>query len=216
MKLIFLSLVAMLVAWATPICAQEDLDAIFDDGDNTNGFGIAVGSDLVTLGTGTLNVFGEFTILDRGSVVAGLGTMPFGVIMDFMNPDIIGNPEDNNLFINGITKPLYYNFALKYIETRALIPFYVYGEIKKWNWISSNFAHVGGKYKRSKFNFGMGYSLHPFDNMVVEAHTGIFLGQLRFFAVDDETDPNFDPFGMGNSYDVFIGFDLGLNLKYEF
>ncbi|MCC7454489.1 MAG: hypothetical protein IT222_10015, partial [Crocinitomix sp.] len=99
MKLNFLSLFLALIAYSTSICAQEDLDAVFDDGDETNGFGIAVGSDLVTLGTGTLNVFGEFTVLDRVGVVAGVGTMPLGVIMDFTNPDIIGNPEDNNLFI---------------------------------------------------------------------------------------------------------------------
>ncbi len=216
MKLNFLSLFVALVAYSTSICAQEDLDAVFDDGDETNGFGIAVGSDLVTLGTGTLNVFGEFTVLDRVGVVAGVGTMPLGVIMDFTNPDIIGNPEDNNLFITGITKPLYYNFSLKYIETRALIPFYVYGEIKKWNWISSNFDYVGGKYKRSKINFGMGYMFNTSENIVFEAHTGIFLGQLRYFAIVDETDPNFNPFAMGNTYDIFIGFDLGLNLKFEF
>ena len=214
MKLKFLNFFVVLIAYSSSICAQEDLDAIFDDGDETNGFGIAVGSDLVTLGTGTLNVFGEFTLLDRVGIFAGIGTMPLGTIMDFTNPDIIGNPEDDNLFIRGLTKPFYYNIGLKYIETRGFIPIYVYSEFKNWRWIPADLAYENAIINRRKINFGVGHEFFLFDRIGCDIHTGTFLGLLAIKSLVSD-DPNNLQYGPNSTYDIFIGFDLGLSLKYK-
>jgi opacity protein-like surface antigen len=199
----------------SPIFAQKDLDAVFYDGNKTKGFEIAIGTDVVTLMGGTVNIFGDLTFYNRFSVYSGIGIMPLKVVVDFSNSRFFSNPDDKNLITREITKPLYWNLGLKYMATRTQNPFFVYFEFKNWKWYSPIGMYYGQKYRNSKFNLGSGYTLNLSEKISCDAHLGIYIGNLKFKTVDNDGVEVNNEFYEENS-NIYMGFDLGLNLKYKF
>ena len=188
--------------------AQEGLDDIFDDGDNNSSIDISVGTDLITTIGGTFNVYSELHFKQSLGVQFGLGVIPFGYLMDFSNPGEILEGGDDQ-FNRNINKGFYYNIGFKYIKSMGdAFSYYYYGEFKRWSYTEALSLVTEETIKgiRTKVNFGIGYSLMPFDNIGFDAHTGIFLGSNKKEDNDNIT----------ISKSPAIGFDFGLGAFYRF
>lgn len=191
----------------------QDLDEIFDDGDNTANLDILVGTDLVTNLAGTINVYGEVNYLEKVGLQLGVGFLPLGYILDVSNPSeaLTGSGDSFN---QNVVKGFFFNVGGKYIQTRnsGIFNVYYYLELKRWRFTENPIISITGmetqqiRGVRSKYNFGMGYSILPFDRIGFDAHLGAFLGIYR----------NEDLVGGGTSANGQVGFDLGLGAFYKF
>ena len=191
------------------VYGQDDLDAIFDDGQSTSGFTLRVGSDLLTFMGGTANVYGEAQYKQKLGVQIGVGVSPFGYLMDLSSPALID--DFDNALISDLNGAFYYHLGVKYLSGFGdVFNWYYYVDWKRWNGsVVGPFIDEYGNlivdtynFTRSKFNFGMGYAYMPFDHVGFDGHGGIYMQKQI------ET---------GETYGSRqVGFDLGIGAFYQF
>lgn len=207
MKLNFLFVTLASCFFSVNVNAQDDLDAVFDDGDNTRGFDVFVGTDLITAAGGTLNLYSEFRIKKMVSVFAGVGTSPFGFLADYSSIEVIFNDGDFEPVSRNVIKSHFFDFGLKYtLNSINYVPFYIYVDYKKWGWSYDSIDLTGDLAARNKYTGGLGHLFVVSNKIGIDLHLGVFLGKEKY-----------NPAGPGKiSVSDYYGLDLGLNISYIF
>jgi len=192
---------------------QEDYDEIFDDGVKNSK--LTIGTDIITLTTGTLNVNVGYKISENIQLMAGIGATPFGFIFD-------GNAvisEEYDLIQRDLKTGSFLTAGAKYYpnKDRGLInsgegAYYgVYIE----RWKNTNSIQNTVSYKRTKLNFVWGSNINLFGNFGLDFEYGFTAGYLT--VEDSFTNPSLISPSLTNNPEstLIYGINFGLGLNYK-
>ena len=183
---------------------QEDYDLIFDDGvKNTK---IAIGTDLVTLCTGTVNFNASYNLSDKFQVKVGVGATPFGFIFDATSllsdePPIMQRDLKTGSFLSGGIK-YFLNKEHGLINSGAGAYYALYLE----RWKNLDALDNSFFYKRTKLNIVGGTNVGLFGNFNLDIEYGMSVG---FYTTGIVLLPT------SESSDLIYGLNLGLGLNYK-
>lgn len=158
------------------IFSQDDLDDIFDDGDKESKF--YIGTNINTLASGTLNVYGDFFPIDKFKLTAGVGLMPFNKHRDYtysvpFKSDEIATVHDN---LSGGT---FLNIAAALVNTIDFgvdFNYYYYLNFRRNNFSANEDLH---NYKLTKIGLGIGYLVGLPGRFNLDIQAGISNGYLK-------------------------------------
>lgn len=201
-----------------PAFGQDDLDEIFDDGLNKSH--LALGTDVITDLTGTINVYANIRPIDAMRIQLGIGVVPFGKYTDLMN--LIGERlpvRDTALSIG-----FYNSFGLQLVKETPWpgFDYYYYVDLKRWQ-----YQAVQDQFKVKKFKgcFGLGYSLQISGGLSFDMTVGVYLGREKVNTTENFMLQQFGDVEFHGTYynaittegsTFFNGFDIGLGLHYNF
>jgi len=192
---------------------QENYDEIFDDGVKNSK--LTIGTDIMTLSTGTVNVNVGFNLSENIQLKAGLGATPFGIIFDATA--VLS--EEYPMFQRDLNTGYFLSGGVKYFlnKDHGLVnsgsgAFYgVYLE----RWKNSNSLVEGISYKRTKFNIVGGSNIGLFGNFDLDFEYGVSVG---LFTVETSTENMVEIPNSENAYpgsNLIYGINLGLGINYK-
>jgi hypothetical protein len=184
--------------------AQEDLDDIFDDGDKDSK--LFIGTNINTLGTGTLNLFADFYPADFIRFQAGAGIMPFSTYRDYsfilsgFNNAVTSKHEN-------LSGGAFYSlgFAIKSgLDLTIDFDYYYYAMFRYRTFgLNEDLFNV----KQRKLSFGLGYLVGLPGRFDLDIMAGMALGRAKLFD-SDLIEPNLISEGRA------VGFDLTFGINY--
>ncbi|MBI3134332.1 MAG: hypothetical protein HYZ14_06605 [Bacteroidetes bacterium] len=206
----------VLLTYCLPSAAQDDMDDIFDDGVSNSH--VAVGTDLVTDFSGTINLYANLKPADFFRAQLGIGFMPLGSYTDFMN---LPRREDLPIKDTLISGGFYYALGAHLVRETSLAGFdyFYYLDFKHWSYTAQSMYDM----KRYKACFGMGYAYQVAGGLSFDMHLGVYMGHEKVTANEDfSTSSEAFYHGMyfsevGDIGKTFLnGFDFGIGVNYNF
>lgn len=198
----------LVLAFALPLTlfGQEDLDAIFDDGDKDAS--IFIGTNLNTIGTGTLNLYGDFYPTEKIRLQAGLGIIPFNTFRDYTF-FLMGFDDDLTLTYENVSGGSFYSlgFALKSgLDMVIDFDYYYYGmfRYRTFGLVEDLF-----KVKQRKFSFGIGYLVGLPGRFNLDIMAGMAMGRIKLFD-SNSTDPDLLNEERGLGFELTFGINYAL------
>ena len=219
-KLKFLS-IALFIVITPNLHAQDDLDDLFDDGDKDSP--LHIGMDLVTLSTGTPNIYIEYRPATSFAIQGGIGFSPFSKVIDLVHMDLVSS-ADLPIIDTSLSTGLYTSLAGKlYFERFSFsdFDFYYY-----FDWEHRRYKHqTDFNVFRNKYNAGAGYEFGIFGRFTLDAQFGLLYASDKMtvdesyfdnLSLWDSVNPRghyLDPFFL-ESRQRTIFFDLNLSLSF--
>lgn len=184
---------------------EEDLNAIFDDGNANRKLGLNLGIDAITLMAGTLNIYGEAIVKEKFGLFVGTGIMPFGYLADFSDPKFLLSQSGTALTRN-FTRGRFLDAGMKLLQKSGSFSYYYYLGFKYWHFDEP--SNTNGTLINSirKLTLGAGYTFSPTNHFQFDLHGGAYVG-----AIDKKTVTN-----QNVTLDLRVGFDLGFSMFYKF
>ncbi len=184
---------------------EDDLDAIFDDGNANRKFGLNLGMDAITLMAGTLNVYGEAIVKEKIGVFVGTGIMPFGYLADFSDPQVLLSQSGTSITRN-FTRGRFLDLGMKLLQKSGSFSYYYYLGFKYWHLDTE--SNTYGKLINSirKLTLGAGYTFSPMNHFQFDLHGGAYVGFIDKKKVNNQN----------VTLDLRVGFDLGFSMFYKF
>ena len=211
-------LLFLLLSMSCAVLGQDDLDEIFDDGLNESH--LALGTDVITDLSGTLNVYANFRPIDALRLQLGVGVLPFGKYTDLMN--LLG--ERLPVRDTALSTGFYNSFAVQLVNETPWpgFDYYYYADFKRWQYqaVQNQF-----QIKRFKACVGIGYSLQITGGLSFDMTVGVYLGREKVNTTENFMPLPFEEYEFHNHYfddnssfgsTFYNGFDIGLGLHYNF
>ncbi|MDX1350375.1 MAG: hypothetical protein R3279_09010 [Putridiphycobacter sp.] len=184
--------------------AQEDLDDIFDDGDKDAN--LFIGTNLNTLGSGTLNLYADYYPAEKMRFQAGVGLMPLNTFRDYTF-FLMAFDDDMTIKYEDVSGGTFCSlgFAVKSgLDMVIDFDYYYYGMFR---YRTFGLNEDLFKVKQRKFSVGMGYLIGLPGRFNLDIMAGLAMGRAKLFD-SNLIEPNLI------SEDRGVGFELTFGINY--
>jgi len=192
---------------------QEDYDEIFDDGINNSK--LTIGTDIITLTTGTLNVNVGYNFTENFQLKLGVGATPFGFLLDANSFVVEG--EGLPLIQSDLKTGYFLSVGTNFYTGEGLMNItsdgYYGVYLEKWKNTDSFNSVIS--YTRTKLNVVRGNSIALFGNFELNYEYGAYIG--LFSLKNSITDPvQISAYDYISPERLFLyGLNLGLGINYK-
>jgi len=194
---------------------QTDYDKIFDTKKEERS-SLSVGTNVITLLTGTPTVSVSYDIVDKVQMKIGVGITPLGFIFDIN----AFSTHDLPILQRNLNTGTFFSVGFKYLVNKngpALNSgkgVYLGSYLEKW--YNTNTIYKEISYKRTKFKIVGGLNAGLYEHIDLDIEIGISIGLYRVDTPSGDSEVVINNEVVRSDFNIMGGFNLGLGVNYRF
>jgi len=194
---------------------QTDYDKIFDTKEEERS-SLSVGTNVITLLTGTPSVSVSYDFIDKVQMKIGVGITPLGFIFDIN----AFSTHDLPILQKNLNTGTFFSVGFKYLVNKNGLALnsgkgvYLGSCIEKW--YNTNAIYKEISYKRTKFKIVGGVNVGLYEHIDLDVELGISAGIYRVNSPSGEGAIYINDRRVDSSVDLLAGVMLGMGVNYRF